>query len=139
MATADTAPVTVADRTGWFADFDPKRRPLWVFCNAANTPVGWLSVRSFYGRPAYAATVETGVYVDPGLLRRGIARRLLQHALQQAPAMGIRTLLAFVFSHNSPSRNLFTNAGFSPWGNLPRVAQLDDLERDLSILGRRIE
>src|SRR4051812_41726435 len=30
MATADTDPVTVAAREGWFRDFDPARRPLWV-------------------------------------------------------------------------------------------------------------
>lgn len=137
-ATADTTPVTVAQREPWFREFEPTRRPLWVYCDAENRVGGWLSLRSFYGRPAYHATVETGVYVDPSLQRRGIGRALLDHALQHAPAMGIRTLLAFVFSHNAASIDLFSNAGFSTWGLLPGVAQLDTVERDLAIMGKRI-
>ena len=35
MATADTEPVTVQQRDAWFREFDPARRPLWVFCAAA--------------------------------------------------------------------------------------------------------
>ncbi len=138
MATADTEPVTVAARTAWFAEFDPARRPLWVFADADKAIAGWLSVRSFYGRPAYAATVEVGVYTSPAHRRQGVARTLLDHALAAAPAAGIRTLLAFVFAHNLPSMALFERAGFALWGKLPRVAELDGVERDLAILGRRL-
>lgn len=138
MATADTTPVTVADRVGWFAEFDPRRRPLWVFCNAAEAPIGWLSIRSFYGRPAYHATAEVGAYVAPEARGQGVARQLLDHALHHAPALGLRTLLAFVFAHNAPSLVLFGNGGFTQWGLLPRVAELDGVERDLAIFGRRL-
>jgi len=139
MATADTEPVTVAQREPWFREFDPARRPLWVHCDGAPGPVlGWLSLRSFYGRPAYHATVETAVYVAPDAQRRGLARGLLAHAIAAAPALGIRTLLAFVFAHNLPSVQLFRRAGFGQWGHLPGVAELDGIERDLAILGRRI-
>lgn len=139
MATADTAPVTVAQREAWFGEFGPTLRPLWVYCDAEYAPVsGWLSLRSFYGRPAYRATVEIGVYVAPAAQRRGIARKLVDHALQQAPALGIRTVLAFVFAHNAPSIALFERFGFASWGRLPQVAELDGVERDLAILGRRV-
>ena len=139
MATADTEPVTVASRQAWFGEFDPTRRPLWVLTDMTTDAVlGWLSLRSFYGRPAYAATVEAGVYTDPAAQRRGVGKTLLHHALAASPALGIRTILAFVFAHNAPSVALFEGAGFAPWGQLPRVAELDGIERDLAILGRRI-
>lgn len=139
MATADTEPVTVAQRESWFRDFDPERRPLWVHCDTDAGPIrAWLSLRSFYGRPAYHATVETAVYVAPASQRRGLARALLAHAISLAPGMGIRTLLAFVFAHNVPSVELFRRAGFERWGHLPAVAELDRVERDLAILGRRV-
>jgi phosphinothricin acetyltransferase len=139
LATADTEPVTVASREAWFREFDPARRPLWVCVADGNGAVqGWLSLRSFYGRPAYAATVEIGVYVDPAAQGRGVARDLLGHALAEAPGLAIRTVLAFVFGHNAPSLALFERAGFARWGLLPRVAELDGVERDLVILGRRI-
>ena len=139
MATADTLPVTVEQREPWFRDFSPTTRPLWLCCNARTGAIeGWLSVRSFYGRPAYHATVELGVYVAPHAQRRGVARTLLAHALAHAPALRVRTLLAFVFGHNAPSIALFERAGFSAWGRLPRVAELDGVERDLVILGLRV-
>ena len=139
MATADTEPVTVASREAWFAEFDPTRRPLWVLTDVASDAVlGWLSLRSFYGRPAYAGTVEVGVYTQPAAQRRGIGKSLLTHALGAAPTLGIRTVLAFVFAHNAPSIALFETAGFAAWGRLPQVAELDGVERDLAILGRRV-
>ena len=89
MATADTAPVTVVEREGWFRRV---RSRSGGRCGCTTTPgaiAGWLSLRSFYGRPAYHATVEVAVYVDPRRQRRGIARALLDHALAAAPGLGV--------------------------------------------------
>lgn len=139
MATADTEPVTVAAREPWFREFNPRERPIWVLAPAPGAPIaGWLGLRSFYGRPAYRATVEVAVYVDPAMQRRGVARALLAHAIHAAPALGVRTLLGFIFAHNAPSMALFERAGFAVWGRLPRVAELDGIARDLSILGRAV-
>ncbi len=137
MATADTEPVTVAQRKEWFESFDPASRPLWVL-ETGGELAAWLGLRSFYGRPAYHRTVETGVYVSPEHQRKGYAGRLLAHSLEQAPGLRIANLLAFVFSHNEPSVALFRRHGFAGWGRLPRVAELDGVERDLLILGRRL-
>lgn len=139
MATADTEIVSVAARETWFREFTPDRRPLWVFAGAAGEPEAWLSVRSFYGRPAYHRTAELGVYTAPAARGRGLARKLLDHAIGEAPRLGLSTLLAFVFGHNAPSLALFELAGFVHWGRLPRVAELDGVERDLVILGRRVD
>lgn len=139
MATADTEPVTVEQRQSWFAEFKPASRPLWVAIpEGAATPAGWLSLRSFYGRPAYHATVEVAVYVHPAARRKGIANALLRHAVDVAPSMKINNLLAFVFGHNGPSITLFERFGFARWGWLPGVAELDGVQRDLAILGLRV-
>lgn len=137
LATADTEPVTLEDRRPWFAGFNPQSRPLWVA--EQGELLGWLGLRSFYGRPAYHRTVEVAVYVAPQAARQGIGRALLSHAIAESPSRGIATLLAFVFGHNQPSIALFQQAGFGEWGRLPRVAELDNVERDLLILGRRLE
>ncbi len=137
LATADTSPVTVEERQDWFRAFDPARRPLWVHCDAGDVPMAWLSLRSFYGRPAYAATVEVGVYTAPEAFRQGRGAALLAHAIESMPSLQIRTLLAFIFAHNGPSLRLFERAGFVRWGLLPRIAELDGIERDVTILGFR--
>ena len=137
MATADTVPVTVVEREEWFRGFDRARRPLWV-SEHDGAIAGWLGLRSYYGRPAYHRTVESAVYVDPGHRRRGVAHELMENALAAAPELGVANILAFVFVHNQPSVTLFEAHGFQRWGLLPRVCEMDGIERDVLILGRRV-
>lgn len=137
MATADTEPVSLESRRAWFAEHAPDARPLWV-ASLDGGVVGWLSVRSFYGRPAYRATAEISVYVAPGHRRAGVARALLARAIDAGPRLRLRTLLGFIFAHNAPSLGLFEGFGFQRWALLPRVADLDGVERDLVIVGRRL-
>ncbi len=137
MATADTEPVAVDSRRAWFAEHDSRSRPLWVAA-VDNAIIGWLSFQSFYGRPAYRATAEVSVYVAPGNHRTGVGRQLLSRAIDAGPGLGLRTLLGFIFGHNAPSLALFEAQGFRRWALLPRVAELDGVERDLVIVGRRL-
>ena len=139
MATADLEPVGVTDRAPWFHGHEPTRRPIWVVDGAsANALSAWLSFSDFYGRAAYDATCELSIYVDPSAQRQGLARSLLYAAIEAAPSLGISTVLGFIFDHNEPSLALFRTFGFEPWGRLPRIAQLDDHERGVVIVGRRL-
>ncbi|ODC02872.1 hypothetical protein BFW38_04200 [Terasakiispira papahanaumokuakeensis] len=142
LATADTAPVTLADRLPWFERHQPDRRPLWVLesdqptsTEGASSIVGWLSFEDFYGRPAYSITSELSIYVAPEAQGQGVGRRLLEAALAEAPGLGLEKLVAYIFSHNHPSLSLFRRYGFETWGSLPEVAVLDDQSVGLSILG----
>jgi phosphinothricin acetyltransferase len=137
MVTADTEPVSVASRLGWFAEHSPSRRPLWVALEGEQL-TGWLSFSSFYGRPAYDRTCEVSIYLAPEFRRRGLGTQLLQRCIAHTPQIGVNTLLGFIFGHNAPSLSLFEKMGFSRWALLPRVAVLDGVERDLVIVGRRV-
>ena len=137
LATADIEPVTVEQRLAWFDRHSPDRRPLWV-AETAQGISGWLSFESFYGRPAYDATVEISIYVSIDSRRRGIGQQLLKQAIVRAPALGIRTMLGFIFAHNEPSLVLFRKHGFVEWGRYPDIAVLDGVERSLAVLGRRV-
>ena len=134
LVTADLEPVAVESRRSWFAAHDSATRPLWVVEQQGRV-AAWLSFSDFYGRPAYAGTAEVSVYVGARWRRQGIGSALLGRAVQVAPTLGLRTLLGFIFGHNEPSLQLFARAGFQRWGNLPRVALLDGVERDLVLMG----
>jgi len=140
LATADTEPVSLDSRRAWLRDRDFSKHPIWVFEDPrhATRILGWLSFKPFYGRPAYAATAEVSIYVDPAAQRAGVATQLMEYAIGQAPALGLTTYLAFVFAHNAPSLELCRKFGFEQWGHLPRIAVLDGMDRDLLILGRRL-
>ena len=137
MVTADLTPVSVESRRRWFEDHHPGSRPLWALERDGGI-AAWLSFSSFYGRPAYDGTAEVSIYVDQCFRRQGLGADLLRAAIAHAPAIGVRTLLGFIFGHNLPSLGLFERFGFERWGHLPGVAVLDEIERDLVIVGRRV-
>jgi L-amino acid N-acyltransferase YncA len=136
MATADTDKITIESRIDWFNQHNDCR-PLWV--KEKNKEIaGWLSLQNFYGRPAYMGTAEISVYVNPLYQRQGIAGEMMDYALNEIKTLNISTLVAFIFAHNEPSIRFFKKYHFEQWGFLPRIAQLDSIERDLSIYGLRI-
>ncbi len=138
MATADLEPISVESRRQWFTEHSPGARPLWVLQETGEIK-GWLSLQAFYGRPAYHATAEVSVYVAPDGQRKGYARELVARAIERGAGLRISTLLAFIFGHNEPSLALFRSFDFETWARMPRIAELDGIERDLMILGRRIK
>jgi L-amino acid N-acyltransferase YncA len=137
LVTGDLEPVSVESRLPWFHAHRPEFRPLWV-AEAEGRVIAWLSFSDFYGRSAYRQTAEISLYVDEPVRRCGWGSYLLSEAIGYAPALQINRLLAFIFGHNLPSLTLFKAFGFEPWGFLPGVASLDQIERDLAILGRRV-
>lgn len=137
MVTADTEPVSVESRENWFMEHSPSTRPLWVV-EYHGEICGWLSFQSFYGRPAYQATAEISIYLHEDYRGRKLGKYLLQSAIDACPRLKVKTLLAFIFGHNEPSLKLFSQFEFTKWANLPNIAQLDGIERDLVILGKRV-
>jgi L-amino acid N-acyltransferase YncA len=143
MVTADLQPVSVESRLAWFDQHSPEIRPLWVVedeaaSEASSKVIGWLSYSNFYGRPAYSGTAELSIYISEAVRGKGLGRYLLTQALDFAPKIKVHTLLGFIFGHNAPSIALFKTFGFERWGDLPKVATLDGIERDLVIMGRRV-
>ena len=133
-STADLEPVSVRSRVAWFAVHEPRRRPIWVV-EEDGVVLGWLSVSDYYGRPAYHATVEVGVYLAPEAQGRGLGRALLAHAIAELPALGVWSVLWITFADNAASMALAERFGFERWGLLPRVTELDGVRRDIAILG----
>ena len=138
LVTADTEPVSVKSKIKWFEEHSPEKRPLWVIEDELNEIVGWVSFQSFYGRPAYDATVEISIYLDSNQRGKGLGKQVLGFCIDKAPEFGIKTILGFIFSHNEPSIRLFKHFGFEEWANFPNIATLDNIERSLTILGKRV-
>jgi L-amino acid N-acyltransferase YncA len=136
-ATAQLEPVTVAERLPWFREHSAVTHPLWVL-ELDGEVAGWLSFSAFIPRCAYHTTSELSVYVHPDFRRRGIGAQLLGAAIERAPSLGYRSLVGLILGHNDASLRLFAKIGFERWGLLPKVANLDGVERDLVIVGRHL-
>jgi L-amino acid N-acyltransferase YncA len=141
--TAYTEPVSVESRLQWFHDHTPEKRPLWIIEKEGDTSdkpetLGWMSYSNFYGRPAYSGTAEISIYIAEAWRGKGIGGYCIEQATAYAPQIKVHTLLGFIFGHNKPSLGLFAKFGFETWAQLPKVANLDGVERDLIILGKRV-
>ncbi|HEU4555644.1 MAG TPA: GNAT family N-acetyltransferase [Chitinophaga sp.] len=137
MVTADVDPVTVESRVPWFHAHVPGKRPLWI-AETEGRVAGWVSMQSFYGRPAYNATVEISIYLHPDFRGKGLGKTALAYAMEQCPSLGVENLLGFIFAHNHPSLQLFAKMGFEEWAHMPDIAELDGVKRSLKILGKKI-
>lgn len=133
LATADTEIVSVESKVEWFHSHHDLR-PLFVVEDRVSINstaiLGYLSFKSFYGRPAYSITAEIGIYIHPDFQGKGIGKILLQKAIDVAPEIKLENLLGFIFAHNEPSISLFKKFGFTEWGNLPAVGRMDTSSED---------
>jgi L-amino acid N-acyltransferase YncA/predicted O-methyltransferase YrrM len=134
MVTAELEPTTVETRLSWFRDHSPDEYPFWV-AESDGRVIGWLDFKKFLPRGAYRGTSEISVYVHENFRRHGVGQRLLEEAIARAPLLGITALVGLIFGHNEPSLKLFGRLGFERWGFFPAVAQLDDVKRDLVVVG----
>ena len=134
MVTADTEPVSVESRRAWFHEHSPGKHPLWV-AEVEGEVAGWLSFQAFRAKPAYDVTAEISLYVAMDYRRKGIGRHMLKMAVEHSPALGLMNLLGFIFAHNTPSLTLFKGMGFEQLGRLPAVTMMDEIPRDVVIVG----
>ena len=137
ISTAQLDPVSVEERKSWLAEHSPGVYPLWI-AEEGTRIAGWLSFQSFLPRNAYRGTAEISVYVGESFRRQGIGSALVGKAIAQAPPLGLHTLVGLIFGHNEPSLRLFETMRFERWGMLPQIAQVDQIGRDLIIVGRHV-
>jgi len=138
FVTADLEPVTVESRVKWFHEHTERHRPLWVM-KAEGRIIAWLSFSSFHSRAAYDATAEISIYISPANRSQGIGSIFLRKAIEECPRLNIRNIVALVFGHNKPSLALLRKFGFEQWGLLPGVATLDGVDRDLVLMGLKLQ
>jgi len=141
QVTADLTEISVESRLGWFEEHHPATRPLWVIeddLGSGKQTIGWMSFSDFKKRAAYDGTVEVSVYLSPDVRGKGWGSYCLQLAESYSRQIGVNVLLGYIFGHNTPSLRLFEKFHYERWAVMPRIANLDGIERDLIIVGKRV-
>lgn len=118
--------------SGWFAGWntDPDRPSLRTVVAAIDSvPRGFVrfgdgATDDTQDVPSPQTAVTEGplgyiaaLYVHPQVARRGVGRRLLEHAVTALAADGYRAVTLWVFAGNDPARGLYASAGFLPDGS----------------------
>jgi len=123
--TADTETFSVADRQEWFESHSAEKHPLLV-AKESDVVLGYLTISPYrYGRKALQHTAEISYYIHFKHHRKGVASKLMQEALEQCPALKIKTLIAILIGSNQGSIKLLEKNGFKEWGNMPEIVELD--------------
>jgi phosphinothricin acetyltransferase len=142
-SSCDLQPITVAARERWFATHSGSRRPIWVAEDGDAPERGVIGYLGFYyfmnERPGYYITADLAIYLHLAYQGKRLGTYLLGEAIRHAPSLGIEVLAVTIFASNRPSLLLFERHGFERWGFMPRVARLGPIERDLVMMGRRVD
>lgn len=121
-ASFETEPPTVDEMQRRWQALREAGYPYLVALQADGRVAGYAYASAYRARPAYGATVENSVYVDPALHGRGVGLALLQALVQACERGPWRQMVAVIGdSANLPSRRLHKAAGFTLVGTLRSV------------------
>ncbi len=79
------------------------------------------------------------LYVHPDARRRGLARSLLESAVEAAKARGLLQLELCVDATNTAARRLYEACGFAQIGLRPRSVIVDGVGRDDCLMLKRLD
>jgi L-amino acid N-acyltransferase YncA len=121
VATFDTEPKSIADRTEWLLSHD-EMHPVLVAVIDGKV-VGWSSLTRWSERSAYDDTAETSFYVHSAHRGRGVGRMLKEAIIEEARRLKLHTLIARVAEGSDESIHLNQSVGFNYVGTLKEVGR----------------
>ena len=123
--TADNTIFTSDERIEWFKSHTRDKYPLFVAVKQEQI-VAYLTISAYrYGRIALEKTAEVSYYVHFGHHKKGIGSILLNHAISICPSLKIETLIAILLECNTNSIKLLEKNGFTQWGCMPKIAEIN--------------
>src|SRR5262245_19512036 len=85
--------------------------------------VGYAYATQFRVRPAYAATCENSIYLDPAAIGQGTGSRLLEALIKACEQAGFRQMIAVVGGAEPASIALHRRLGFGEAGRMVSVGR----------------
>jgi L-amino acid N-acyltransferase YncA len=123
--TADTAIFSSNERIEWFKSHTKDKYPLFVAV-VQDKILAYYTISAYRsGRTALNKTAEVSYYVHFRNHNKGIGSILLQHAISICPSLGIETLIAILLECNTSSIKLLEKNGFTQWGCMPKIAEIN--------------
>jgi len=113
--TFDTELTSVADRQPWLAGYGTGRHQL-IVAEAEGRVLGCAYSSRYRQHPAFDATVETSVYLDPAERGRGTGSRLYVDLLNRLQSQDVHVAVAGIALPNDASIALHRKLGFEEVG-----------------------
>lgn len=93
--------------------------------------VGFALLRPYHRLPAFKRVAEITYFIKPEYTGKGIGRSILEHFTEEAPKIGIDSILACISSLNENSLSFHYRNGFQLSGTLYNIGK--KFNRDFSV------
>jgi phosphinothricin acetyltransferase len=120
-ATFDLAPVGIEGRRAWLNGFADEGRHRLLVADAAEGIVGYACSQQLRRKGAYATSVETSIYLEPGVQGRGLGRGLYEALFSALASEDLHRAYAAIALPNAASIRLHERVGFSHVGTFSEV------------------
>lgn len=121
--TFDVEPWSLERRRAWLAERGVAGAHRALVAEAEGRVAGFASSGRFRPKPAYATSVETSVYVAPGLEGRGLGSALYAALFDALRGEAVHRAIAGVTLPNPASLALHARFGFRPVGTMHEVGR----------------
>jgi phosphinothricin acetyltransferase len=121
--TFDVEPFDVEQRRAWFEHYAPSGRHRLLVAECDGSVAGYTTSSAFRPKAAYDPSVETTVYVAPGLERRGIGTRLYRALFEALAGEDVHRAYAGITLPNPASLALHRAFGFRSVGCYDEVGR----------------
>jgi L-amino acid N-acyltransferase YncA len=124
----------VPDYETWIKKF--REGMIWVAISR-NYVTGWVGLLPVSVRKVYEGVVEISIYIHPDHTGKGIAGKLMDHAIHESEKSRIWTIYSSIFQENAVSIHLHENHGFRKIGYREKIAKRNGIWRNTVIYERR--
>jgi phosphinothricin acetyltransferase len=121
--TFDIEAQKVEQREKWFAQFAPTGRHRCFVAVRDERAIGWACSARFKDRAAYDTTIETSVYVAPGLGGQGIGSSLYRTLFDAIAGEDVHRAFAGITLPNPASEAIHKSFGFEHVGTYHEVGR----------------
>ena len=129
---------TVEERKPWFSKFDQDKYPIYV-AEINGDVVGYCYLSPYRpGRQAMNKVAEISNYIHFDHHRKGVASKLIEHALLDCKRLGKESLLAILLDTNDASVAILQKFNFKKWGHYPNIIDLDGKQCGQLIYGLKL-
>ena len=124
-ATADLQEVSISDRKSWFEGHNKHEYPIYIL-EDNHKIIGWGSLSPYRkGREGLKETAEISYYIDYNYHGLGYGKELIGFMINDCKRLKIKNLFALMLEVNETSAKILEKFGFSKWGIMPNVANLN--------------
>lgn len=100
----------------------------------ANRIVGYSIIKKYSDREGYRFAAETSTYLAPDQLRKGYGRAMKEHMLEMCKVLGLKHIVAKIWTSNQSSIDFHKSIGYTIVGNQQQIGFVNNKWQDVTIM-----